>query len=99
MVPLIVAGPLVGIATAIGLTVYRGWTQHAWAYVLLELSEPGWFTFGTTVAWPLLLVGPYAVRRNWRSRHGRCLRCGYRLGPDGLAPRCSECGRQSNRDK
>lgn len=45
-----------------------------------------------SAAWWLLLFAPFALRRTWRSRRGRCAKCGYDLRATPSGQPCPECG-------
>lgn len=65
------------IAAPFALPVYPIWTG-----VVADTAVYG-------LLWWTLLFAPWAARRRWRRRRGRCMKCGYDLaGVD----RCPECG-------
>jgi hypothetical protein len=100
--PPLVAGQVMPFGTPGGTTNTRvAWTgqvgfagrQSVTPWLIMAPYDawivPYWALAAATGALPALWV-PHAVRRVYRRRKGRCVRCGYDLRASG--DRCPECG-------
>ena len=83
-------------------------TSYVWPLVHDELKGPAlWRRLPLAPIWPgfaintlfyaallwLGFCGPFALRRQIRRKHGRCVKCGYDLrGAPGTDAGCPECG-------